>query len=136
VVRQLTTQHVSGGAYIQLSEQKTKQHGDYVRSVHCHLIMLQRTVLTLSLLQGWSVVSFDFLGEESEGMIRQINYMEQELPQFMGNRTHRDYFKLLKQDGLSVLVGARNMVYNLSLPDLTENEHEVRVTFKFLFETN
>jgi hypothetical protein len=87
--------------------------------------MLYRTALTLSLLHGCSVISFDFLGEESESSVREINYMDQELPQFLGNRTHRDYFKLLKQDGLSVLVGARNMVYNLSLPDLTENEHEV-----------
>jgi len=40
--------------------------------------------------------------------------------QFHGNSTHTDHFKLLKEDGTSVLVGARNIIYNLSLPDLAE----------------
>ena len=79
----------------------------------------------VSLLSSCRVLSFDFLSQESDSVIRETNYMDHELPQFMGNRTHCDFFKLLKQDGLSVLVGARNMVYNLSLPDLTENQHEV-----------
>ena len=70
-----------------------------------------------------SVLGLDFLSRDRN--FRETNYMDHELPQFMGNRTHCDFFKLLKQDGLSVLVGARNMVYNLSLPDLTENQHEV-----------
>jgi hypothetical protein len=88
---------------------------------------MTRTAIALSLLSSFgSVVSFDFLGSgESEGPVRETSFMDRDLPHFMGNRTHRDYFKLLKQDGLSVLVGARNMVYNLSLPDLVENEHEV-----------
>lgn len=40
---------------------------------------------------------------------------------FLGNQTHSDHFKLLRQDGNSLLIGARNVVYNISLQDLTEN---------------
>ena len=46
----------------------------------------------------------------------------------MGNQTHADHFKLLKQDGSSLLIGARNIVYNISLEDLTENS-AMRITW-------
>lgn len=45
---------------------------------------------------------------------------------FLGNQTHKDYFKLLRKDGNSLLIGARNIVYNLSLPTLDENVEQVR----------
>ena len=35
-----------------------------------------------------------------------------------GNNSTEDYFKLLVQDGGSLLVGGRNMIYNISLPSL------------------
>jgi hypothetical protein len=41
-----------------------------------------------------------------------------EVKSFLGNQTHSDHFKLLRQDGGSLLIGARNIVYNISLPDL------------------
>ena len=44
-----------------------------------------------------------------------------DLRAFLGNQTHSDHFKLLRQDGSSLLIGARNVVYNLSLPGLEEN---------------
>jgi len=53
-----------------------------------------------------------------------VNYMAGEqgdLRAFLGNQTHSDHFKLLRQDGGSLLIGARNVVYNLSLPGLEEN---------------
>ena len=46
--------------------------------------------------------------------------------EFHGNSSHTDHFKLLKEDGTSVLVGARNIIYNLSLPDLQEYTDQVR----------
>ena len=46
---------------------------------------------------------------------------------FLGNSTHVDYFKLLRKDGSSLLIGARNVIYNLSLPDLKENIEQVRL---------
>ncbi|XP_063238903.1 semaphorin-1A-like isoform X10 [Bacillus rossius redtenbacheri] len=39
---------------------------------------------------------------------------------FLGNESHKDHFKLLEKDHSSLLVGARNIVYNISLRDLTE----------------
>ena len=44
---------------------------------------------------------------------------------FLGNQTHVDYFQLLRKDGNSLLIGARNMIFNLSLPTLEENVLEV-----------
>ncbi|XP_037511194.1 semaphorin-1A isoform X3 [Rhipicephalus sanguineus] len=37
---------------------------------------------------------------------------------FRGNQTHSDHFRLLEQDGHNLLVGARNVVYNISLSSL------------------
>ena len=45
---------------------------------------------------------------------------------FFGNHTHTDYFKLLRKDGQSLLIGARNVIYNISLPYLEENVEQVR----------
>lgn len=45
---------------------------------------------------------------------------------FLGNQTHNDHFKLLQSDGHSLLIGARNVVYNLSLSDLAENREQVK----------
>ena len=44
---------------------------------------------------------------------------------FLGNQTHNDHFKLLQSDGVSLLIGARNVVYNLSLARLEENVESV-----------
>ena len=44
---------------------------------------------------------------------------------FLGNQTHNDHFKLLQSDGVSLLIGARNVVYNLSLATLEENTESV-----------
>ena len=50
---------------------------------------------------------------------------------FLGNQTHQDYFKLLRQDGDTLIIGARNVIYNVSLPDLTENVEQVRRLARF-----
>ena len=47
---------------------------------------------------------------------------------FLGNQTHSDHFKLLRQDGSSLLIGARNVVYNISLNGLKENQQQ-RITW-------
>ncbi|GIX99630.1 hypothetical protein CDAR_487541 [Caerostris darwini] len=53
----------------------------------------------------------------------QIRYRyESDLQHFLGNESHSDYFKLLEQDGDSLLVGARNIVYNISLSTLQEQK--------------
>ncbi|KAL7639028.1 UNVERIFIED_CONTAM: hypothetical protein RMT77_010562 [Armadillidium vulgare] len=40
---------------------------------------------------------------------------------FHGNQSHVDYFRLLQRDGDSLLIGARNYVYNISIIDLSEH---------------
>ncbi|RWS31717.1 semaphorin-1A-like isoform X2 [Leptotrombidium deliense] len=52
--------------------------------------------------------------------ITQLN--EADVQKFIGNTSHNDHFKLLERDSDSVLVGARNTVYNLSLVTLEENK--------------
>ncbi|XP_054160693.1 semaphorin-1A-like [Oppia nitens] len=47
---------------------------------------------------------------------------ESDVQRFLGNETDSDHFKLLEQDGDSVLVGATNIVYNISLLTLNENK--------------
>ena len=47
---------------------------------------------------------------------------DQDIQRFLGNQTDSDHFKLLEQDGDSLLVGARNIVYNISLLTLEENK--------------
>ena len=53
--------------------------------------------------------------------------------EFHGNSTHTDHFKLLKEDGSSVLVGARNVIYNLSLPNLLEFTEEVSQSQSWIY---
>lgn len=40
---------------------------------------------------------------------------------FPGNGSETDYFRLLQRDGDSLLIGARNIVYNISVHNLEEN---------------
>ncbi|XP_037082260.1 semaphorin-1A-like [Pollicipes pollicipes] len=43
---------------------------------------------------------------------------------FSGNLSHNDHFKLLEKDGNTLLIGARNIVFNISLSDFTERREE------------
>lgn len=47
---------------------------------------------------------------------------EDDMNHFLGNDTHTDYFRLVLRDGESLLVGGRNIVYNLSISDLREQQ--------------
>lgn len=49
-----------------------------------------------------------------------VHLAENEVQRFIGNHSHVDHFKLLERDGDFLLIGARNMVYNISLETLTE----------------
>ncbi|XP_025829100.1 semaphorin-1A [Agrilus planipennis] len=50
---------------------------------------------------------------------------EDDVHHFYGDDTHTDYFRLLLRDGESLLVGGRNLVYNVSLSDLSERQRLV-----------
>lgn len=49
-----------------------------------------------------------------------VHLAEDQVQRFLGNHSHVDHFKLLERDGDSLLIGARNMVYNISLETLDE----------------
>ncbi|GAB6019000.1 Semaphorin-1A, variant 2 [Chamberlinius hualienensis] len=49
-----------------------------------------------------------------------VHLAENQVQRFAGNQSHVDHFKLLERDGDYLLIGARNMVYNISLQSLTE----------------
>jgi len=53
--------------------------------------------------------------------IRITQLPAEDIQVFGGNDSHVDHFKLLAQDGESLLIGARNVVYNISLATLQEN---------------
>ncbi|KAF2352733.1 Sema domain [Trinorchestia longiramus] len=48
---------------------------------------------------------------------------EHEVQSFYGNESHTDHFRLLQRDGDYILVGARNIVFNISTLDLTEDRN-------------
>ena len=45
---------------------------------------------------------------------------------FSGDKSNANFFKILGSDETSLLIGARNVVYNISLPSLKENIDQVR----------
>ncbi|TGZ48373.1 Semaphorin-1A [Temnothorax longispinosus] len=47
---------------------------------------------------------------------------------FLGNESHVEHFKLLERATTSILIGARNAIYNISLHDLTEIADQVSTT--------
>ena len=48
---------------------------------------------------------------------------------FSGDKSNANFFKILGSDEKSLLIGARNVVYNVSLPTLKENIDQVRYFF-------
>ncbi|TDG49953.1 hypothetical protein AWZ03_003729 [Drosophila navojoa] len=46
----------------------------------------------------------------------------EDILKFLGNESVVDHFKLVTKDGNSLLIGARNTVFNLSIHDLTEQQ--------------
>ena len=48
---------------------------------------------------------------------------------FSGDKSNANFFKILGSDETSLLIGARNVVYNISLPSLKENIDQVRYCF-------
>lgn len=97
----------------------------------CRLAMLKMYLvanLILMLTPTYSVASHDPWGENLQPKLHTdyLNEYSDSADHFLGNSTHVDYFKLLRKDGSSLLIGARNVIYNLSLPDLKENIEQVR----------
>ncbi|XP_043238137.1 semaphorin-1A-like isoform X1 [Amphibalanus amphitrite] len=56
--------------------------------------------------------------------LRTLPLDDEDVLRFRGNTSHSDHFKLLEKDGNSLLIGARNIVFNISLTDFTEHREE------------
>lgn len=69
-------------------------------------------VLLVSTAQAWM--------PDSSARI-EVKYGDETSEQFVGNAMAPDHFRILDKDDFSIIVGGRNMVYNLSLYDLSEN---------------
>ena len=55
---------------------------------------------------------------------------------FSGDKSNANFFKILGSDDTSLLIGARNIVYNLALPSLEENVDQVRYHFFISFNVS
>ena len=63
--------------------------------------------------------------------VHKLDKIPVDFSEFTGNISFKDHFKLLEEGASSILVGSRNVIYNLSLPNLQEIQREV----SFLSET-
>jgi len=61
--------------------------------------------------------------------MRKTVFNEKEIFRFSGNETHIDHFQLLDFDSSTLLVGSRNVLYNISMQDLSENRMKRIVWF-------
>lgn len=77
-------------------------------------------IFVLNLLYGASCVAAGWQEDVRPRSI--VRLAENDVQKFPGNHSHVDHFKLLEQDGDALLVGARNVVYNISLRELSENQ--------------
>jgi len=83
-------------------------------------------LLLFFLVQG-TFTSWQF-EEKPKISVDYLNLFSNAVESFIGNQTTSDHFKLLNQDGGSLLIGARNIVYNISLDNLKENAGD-RITW-------
>merc|ERR1711936_1526600 len=93
-----------------------------------------QTMITLLILITLRASSPHWTSAGSRQPLNTLNYLSDQqssdgeslVREFHGNSSHTDHFKLLREDGTSVLVGARNIIYNLSLPDLVEYTDQLK----------
>lgn len=74
--------------------------------------------ISLLLIVIWSASSRAAWQDRIAAKLRITQIPPDLVHKFRGNPTESDYFKLLEQDGENLLVGARNMVYNVSISTL------------------
>ncbi|KAL9927449.1 LOW QUALITY PROTEIN: semaphorin 1a [Glossina fuscipes fuscipes] len=106
------------------SKKKSKSHATThtVRNVFCAVcsvatqVFLILTLFVIGNLSAW------------QENVRPKLYVElgpEDVLKFLGNESVVDHFKLVTRDGDSLLVGARNIIYNLSIHDLNEQQRLV-----------
>ncbi|XP_042864842.1 semaphorin-1A-like isoform X2 [Penaeus japonicus] len=91
-------------------------------------VLAPHTMLALHLLPAVVVLfaaradatpTISFLNDHKPRSITLPDELEAQI--FPGNNSVTDYFRLLQRDGDSLLIGARNIVYNISIHSLEEN---------------
>ena len=98
-----------------------------MRRIHSSSLTLTCILIEIFfLIQVISISSIEAATSSSwqdniQAKIRVSRLPEGDYQKFTGNSSHEDHFKLLQQDGESLLVGARNIIYNISLSSLEEN---------------
>ena len=81
-----------------------------------------------SLTNNWKEIekaSHNLLYLTKSKMMNQSYPESDNYGEFYGNSSDKNHFKFLQEDDSSVLIGARNVIYNLSLPGLEEFEEQV-----------
>lgn len=66
-----------------------------------------------------ALTTASFISEHAPRSVTLPDELESQI--FPGNSSETDYFRLLQRDGDSLLIGARNIVYNISVHNLEEN---------------
>ena len=117
-------------AYLYKSLAIIKMHGDTKR-LYQNILYLDKQYLTESVFVvhqdtnsktfGNSLISYTI---SISGFIRR----------FKNDEMHGNFFKLLGSDETSILVGARNVVYNITLPSLKENIHQVIINVTIILQ--
>ena len=116
-------------AYLYKSLAIIKMHGDTKR-LYQNILYLDKQYLTESVFFvhqdtnktfGNSLISYTI---SISGFIRR----------FKNDEMHGNFFKLLGSDETSILVGARNVVYNITLPSLKENIHQVIINVTIILQ--
>jgi len=70
----------------------------------------------------WLVTSVAAAWQENVRPIMYVQLGKNDAARFQGNASSIDHFRQLQPDGQFVLIGARNAMYNLTMPDLAENK--------------
>ena len=81
-----------------------------------------------SLTNNWKEIekaSHNLLYLTKSKMMNQSYPESDNYGEFYGNSSDKNHFKFLREDDRFVLIGARNVIYNLSLPGLEEFEEQV-----------
>ena len=88
----------------------------------------QKTRCLLCILTSTLFANCDEWLDPLNSKFQLVNELEKtavDLTAFAGNNSFTNNFKLLEEGASSIIVGGRNVIYNLSLPHLQEVKQEV-----------
>lgn len=83
------------------------------------VLALVAFLLPLEAPRAAALTTASFISDHAPKSVTFPDELESQI--FPGNKSETDYFRLLQRDGDSLLIGARNIVYNISVLNLEEN---------------